>query len=261
MFRIVSLSVLAALGATALAAPAEADHRWRQRHTMFPLIEVFPGGWSDESDSAYLYDDEGDNVDVPKRLKRNLHAKDKWWLYEDSQSLEPAVKKPAKKPAKKSTAAAKPVKPAPKPVAKLPVDTASASAKDIEPEVKVTAPKVIDSKVTSPNATATIVETPKAVEIKKPVTVESKAAAIEPPAKAAAKPSAPLATAAVKKPPVTNGIGCTAGAAVVTGYGFGDVKPKTCTGATYSYTATRAGKSFVIELTAASGEVVDVKKL
>lgn len=56
-------------------------------------------------------------------------------------------------------------------------------------------------------------------------------------------------------------IGCTAGAAVVTGYGFGDVKPKACTGATYAYTAARAGKIYEIKLAAASGEITDVKKI
>ncbi len=56
-------------------------------------------------------------------------------------------------------------------------------------------------------------------------------------------------------------IGCTAGAAVVTGYGFGAVKPKICTGNTYAYTAARAGKIYEIKLTAASGEITDVRKL
>ena len=56
-------------------------------------------------------------------------------------------------------------------------------------------------------------------------------------------------------------IGCTAGAAVVTGYGFAEVKPKACTGKTYAYTAARAGKTYEIQMTAASGEIVDVKKV
>ena len=56
-------------------------------------------------------------------------------------------------------------------------------------------------------------------------------------------------------------IGCTAGAAVVTGYGFAEVKPKACTGSIYTYTAARASKVYEIKLTAASGEITDVKKL
>jgi hypothetical protein len=63
------------------------------------------------------------------------------------------------------------------------------------------------------------------------------------------------------KPVSTKTIGCTAGAAVVTGYGFGDVKPRACTGTTYAYTAARGGKNYEIKLTAATGEIVDVKKL
>jgi hypothetical protein len=63
------------------------------------------------------------------------------------------------------------------------------------------------------------------------------------------------------KPVASKTIGCTAGAAVVTGYGFGDVKPKACTGSTYAYTAARAGKIYQIKLTAASGEIIDVKKV
>lgn len=63
------------------------------------------------------------------------------------------------------------------------------------------------------------------------------------------------------KPIQAKTIGCTAGAAVVTGYGFGDVKPKACTGNTYAYTAARGGKIYEIKLTAASGEITDVKKL
>jgi hypothetical protein len=63
------------------------------------------------------------------------------------------------------------------------------------------------------------------------------------------------------KPVLGKTIGCTAGAAVVTGYGFADVKPKACTGKTFAYTAARAGKTYEIKLTAASGEIIDVKKV
>jgi hypothetical protein len=96
-------------------------------------------------------------------------------------------------------------------------------------------------------------------------------------AKKAKSPTTELQTASLSKPttvtkpkqvPVakpkataTKTIGCTAGAALVTGYGFGEVKPKACTGQTYAYTAARAGKSYEIKMTAASGEIIDVKKL
>lgn len=232
MLRVVSLSLLAAVGIAALAAPAEADHRWRRQHTFFPLIDIFPGGWNDEEDYSYLYGD--DEEDVPERYlpprKRAARAEEPWWLYEDSEDLEPVVKKPAKKKVITKKTAAAPAnleKPVPKPVAKPPLLTASAPAD----------------------------EQPPAAPVKKPVVPQAK---IEPKTVA---PVAPVATAKAQPAPAGKTVGCSAGAAVVTGYGFGDVKPKSCTGDTYSYTASRGGKAFIITLTAASGEVVDVKKL
>jgi hypothetical protein len=93
-----------------------------------------------------------------------------------------------------------------------------------------------------------------AVKKDKPATPKLKTASLTPPPKSVVKPKA------VEK---TEGktIGCTAGAAVITGYGFGDVKPKACTGTAYAYSATRAGKNYEIKLTAESGEITDVKKL
>jgi hypothetical protein len=75
-----------------------------------------------------------------------------------------------------------------------------------------------------------------------------------------AKPK-PVVAATKSNPVSAKTIGCTAGAAVVTGYGFAGVKPKACTGATYAYTAARSGKNYEIKLTAASGEIIDVRKL
>jgi hypothetical protein len=237
MLRVVSLSLLAAVGAAALFGPANADHRWRHRHTFFPLIEVFPGDWDEEDDYARDFDDEDEEVYVPKRLKRSLRAEDKWWLYEDDEDSAPAVKKPVKKKAakKKVTAA----KERPKPVAKI-------------------APQALAS-----TAAATAVETPPQTVQPGPLTpaVQQAPAVAKPATDAKVKPVPKTAAAAAPVAPAVATIGCTAGAAVVTGYGFGDVKPKTCTGDTYSYTASRAGKSYLITLTASSGEVVDVKKL
>jgi hypothetical protein len=86
--------------------------------------------------------------------------------------------------------------------------------------------------------------------------------------KAAVKPKQQIASlqkpmSATRQRPIAiveKTIGCTAGAAVVTAYGFAEVRPKTCTGKTYAYTAARAGKTYDIQLTAASGEIIDVKK-
>ncbi len=230
MLRIVSLSVLASVGVIALAAPAEADHRWR-RHTVFPLIDIFPGGWDDDDDYAYYYDEEDEPELYIPRKKRNLRADDEW-LYED-EDLEPVVKKPAKKKkkAQKKTAAvaAKPAKPVPKPVIK-PLTATSASAATLSSDEKPESSITTQSKIVPAPPVTTATATAKAAPAPAPA-------------------------------PVVKGIGCTAGAAVVTGYGFADVKPKICTGNTYTYSASRGGKSFIIELTASSGEVVDVKKL
>jgi hypothetical protein len=77
------------------------------------------------------------------------------------------------------------------------------------------------------------------------------------------KPVAPkIATASLTpvKPKETKAIGCTAGAAIVTGYGFASVTPKTCTGNIYAYSALRDGKPYIIKVTAAQGEITEVTK-
>jgi hypothetical protein len=73
--------------------------------------------------------------------------------------------------------------------------------------------------------------------------------------------TASLAKTSAEPMPKPKTIGCSSGAAIVTGYGFAAVTPKACTGTTYAYNAQRAGKSYVIQLTAATGEITDVKKL
>ncbi len=54
---------------------------------------------------------------------------------------------------------------------------------------------------------------------------------------------------------------CSKGASIVTSYGFSAVTSKTCSGGTYVYGATRSGKNFEIQVSAASGELTAVKKL
>jgi hypothetical protein len=73
--------------------------------------------------------------------------------------------------------------------------------------------------------------------------------------------TASLTKTSAEPTPKTKTIGCTSGAAIVTGYGFAGVTPKACTGATYAYNAQRGGNAYVIQLTAATGEITDVKKL
>ena len=75
-----------------------------------------------------------------------------------------------------------------------------------------------------------------------------------------AKPKLETASLTPAKPQSAKTIGCTAGAAIVTGYGFANVTPKTCTGSIYAYNAQRDGKPYVIKVTAAQGEITEVSK-
>lgn len=59
----------------------------------------------------------------------------------------------------------------------------------------------------------------------------------------------------------TAAVTCAKGANIVTSYGFSAVTSKTCTGGTYIYGATRSGKNFEIQVSAANGELTAVKKL
>jgi hypothetical protein len=62
-------------------------------------------------------------------------------------------------------------------------------------------------------------------------------------------------------PVAAKSISCTKGAGIVAEYGFAGVRQKSCAGATFVYGATRSGKNFEIEVSAASGELTAVKKL
>jgi hypothetical protein len=74
------------------------------------------------------------------------------------------------------------------------------------------------------------------------------------------KPKLETASLTPAKPKASKSIGCTAGAAIVTGYGFAGVTPKVCTGNIYAYNASRDGKSYLIKVTAAQGEITEVTK-
>lgn len=56
-------------------------------------------------------------------------------------------------------------------------------------------------------------------------------------------------------------LSCDKATSIVTGYGFSGVTPKDCQGQVYEFGATRDGKKFLIKLSAASGELTDVKKV
>ncbi|MGE3876220.1 MAG: hypothetical protein AB7F74_24965 [Parvibaculaceae bacterium] len=67
----------------------------------------------------------------------------------------------------------------------------------------------------------------------------------------------PKTQAAKKKP---TAITCAKAGQIVSGYGFKGVEQVSCKGQVYAFNATRDGKPFSIKLSAASGELTEVKK-
>jgi hypothetical protein len=65
-------------------------------------------------------------------------------------------------------------------------------------------------------------------------------------------------TQAVKKK--ATAITCAKAGQIVSGYGFKSVEQVSCKGQVYAFNATRDGKPFSIKLSAASGELTEVKK-
>jgi len=66
------------------------------------------------------------------------------------------------------------------------------------------------------------------------------------------------------QPPISGkkatNITCAKAGEIVSGYGFKSVQQVSCSGQTYAFNATRDGKPFTIKLSAASGELTEVKK-
>jgi hypothetical protein len=211
---------------TLFAASAEAKHRWT--YTTFAPWENESVIWEeDDGDVAYYEEDVEDEAEryyqsQRKNIKR-ADDDDGWWIEDDARTQLEQRKKKRKVPVLKAPAVKKAAaKPKPAVVAKPKVVASTPSKPIVKPKVQV-------------------------ASLGKPA--------------APAKPK-PIAAVTPKSNKVTDKtIGCTAGAAVVTGYGFAEVRPKACTGKTYAYTAARAGKTYEIQMTAASGEIVDVKKL
>jgi hypothetical protein len=228
------LGLLAAVAAISLTSvSAEARDGWFKRK-FFPWQERHIPFFDDEDDVAYYSDDDEPEVYIPRRrhgrvIESETEAEE-WWLDDGARN-----KLEKRKKARKQTAKRPNIRKAEKP---------AVVKKAVEKKQK---PKVL---------AATKTDKPAAKSIK-PVAPKLQTASLTP-VKPEAKPKA-----VAKAEPKSDGktIGCTAGAAVIVGYGFGDVKPKACTGNAYAYSATRAGKAYEIKLTAASGEITDVKKL
>jgi hypothetical protein len=54
---------------------------------------------------------------------------------------------------------------------------------------------------------------------------------------------------------------CDTAEKIVSGFGFANVTPTTCTGQVFAFNATRSGKAYVIKLSSASGELTEVRKV
>jgi hypothetical protein len=66
----------------------------------------------------------------------------------------------------------------------------------------------------------------------------------------------------IKKPVAkkASGISCDKATRIVSDYGFTQVKATSCKGKVYAFNALRDGKPFTIKVSAASGELTEVKK-
>jgi hypothetical protein len=245
MYMRISLVTLAAT--MLFASTANADHRWRKPRYHFQPLDIFTSSIDPVFDDEEWVDDE-DEIDEPniremrERRKRWVRVnEDPWWL-EDDEAIESG--EPVTKPQKKKITKTKPA-------AKKPLATAALPPKPkAKPDAKVSAaakPKVDASKPSSSLAVASA--TPKAEP-----TQEVKAVA--PKITSTQRKTAPVAPKATGKT-----VGCTGGAAIVTGLGFASVRPRICTGDTFAYMATKSDGNYAIKLKAATGEVVDVAKL
>ena len=70
-----------------------------------------------------------------------------------------------------------------------------------------------------------------------------------------------VAPAEKKTAAAAGGMSCEKAEKIVSGYGFTSVKPTACSGQVFAFNATRSGKSYVIKLSSASGELTEVKKV
>jgi hypothetical protein len=91
---------------------------------------------------------------------------------------------------------------------------------------------------------------------KKAVSVDKKPDAAT--AAIAAKP--PTAEAATAKTS-SGGMSCDKAGQIIAGYGFTSVKPQNCAGKVYAFNAARGGKNYLVKLSAANGELTEVKKI
>lgn len=261
IIRAAAVSALALFTIVQSAGSASADHRLRMRVLWPKIYAPHISGYLyrdelDEEDSGF-FDLEDEQEMLPRRRDRNVVLQ-----YDDEDWLEPQYEPPVKKA----------VKPKTKPVAKKPaVKSKQTAAAVVKPKVKpaikstsavpvkaVATDTAIKAKVQEPSATAKtspLIPSAQAASGKSaPQTVVAKPASTPVKTASAAAPAAKAAGSA-------GSIGCSKGAEIVSGYGFTSVKPRACTGATYTFDATRAANAYLIKVSAATGEISDVQKL
>lgn len=256
--RAAAVSLLALLAVVQTAGEASADHRLRFK-VLWPKIysprisgHVYRDMYDDEDDEDFA-DWEDDEEYIPQRRRgRNIV------LDLDEDDFEPIYEPPRKS---KSLKAKQKTKSATaKQVAKKPVQKTAVVVKPkVKPSVKTAA--IVPAPIVKASTSPVIARAP----------VSSSALKAEPPlASAAVKPVVPQTVAPKVMPPkaqvaavapAAGAIGCSKGAEIVSGYGFTSVKPKTCTGTTYSFSASRATNAYLIKVAAATGEITDVQKL
>ncbi|MCA0433312.1 MAG: ribosome biogenesis regulatory protein homolog [Proteobacteria bacterium] len=205
----------------------------------------------------YVYDDDLEEWVPRKRMRGRMvydETLDDWVPLYDEQ---PAVKKP-KKPNVAKAAKKAPV--AGTTTAKAPTGLSSAVKKPVQQQASGTTSNTVKkSSVTVSSAQAATA--PKTNLAAKPaVKTDSQVASLGSKPAVNGEPKTASQTASVAKPSGQK-IGCTNGADIITGYGFSSVKPKACTGTTFTYDAKRAQNAYLITLSSATGEITDVKKV
>ncbi len=93
----------------------------------------------------------------------------------------------------------------------------------------------------------------------KPVVAPAPVVQVTPITKKKVATIAPKASTASK--PSTVGVTCEKGATIVSGFGFENVKTKTCEAGTLAYSAERSGQPFEIDVNPKTGELIAVKKI
>ncbi|MDP4823584.1 MAG: hypothetical protein NWR47_06515 [Aestuariivirgaceae bacterium] len=86
---------------------------------------------------------------------------------------------------------------------------------------------------------------------------------VQPPVRPKAPDVAATQRAPTKTASVAEKIGpvsCAKAQDVVAGYGFGNVKPVTCEGKIFGFSALRDGKTYRVQVSAVTGEITEVRK-